>query len=123
MRRSLLLIALAALPAPALAQDKPAAPAPQQTEVVEPTCADMFAALRVAEPGENPSRTRRKEAEQAQDDIATALFWLHGWHYGRGTATLPVTKDWMVAELKRMVEACKAKSPDGAMLISQAATQ
>ena len=83
----------------------------------------MFAALRVADPGENPSRKRRKEAEEAQDDIATALVWLHGWHYGRGTATLPVTKDWMVAELKRVVEACKTRSQDGALLISQAATQ
>ncbi len=82
-----------------------------------------MAGLRVADAGERPSRERKAAAERAQDDIATALFWLHGWHHAKGEATLPVKKDWMVAELKRVVEACRMKSPDGTMRISQAATQ
>lgn len=105
---------LAAIPAMAEA-------APPANAVIEPTCADLMAAIRVADPGERPTRQRQAEAKAAQDVIATGLFWLHGWHYGRGQATLPVTKDWMVAELKRVVEACRTHSPDGALPFSQAA--
>jgi hypothetical protein len=115
-----ILAALAAAPVPASAQEQ--AP-PPSNEIVEPTCADLMAALRVADPGDRPSKSRKAAAEEAQDDIATALFWLHGWHHARGQATLPVKRDWMVAELTRVVEACRTRSPDGAMLISQVATQ
>ena len=117
-RLAFLASALLLMPLQAQAQDKAAKPV---DAVVEPTCADLFAGMRVADPGKNPSKQRKAEADAAQDDIATALFWLHGVHYGRGEASLPVTRDWMVAELKRVAEACQAKSPDGAMLLSKAA--
>ncbi len=120
LRLFFFVLASLSLAAPALAQGSKAPPA---SEVVEPTCADLMAALRVADPGEKPSSRRLEAAEEAQDDIATALFWLHGWHTSKGTASLPVKRDWMVAELKRVVEACRSRSPDGAMLISQVATQ
>lgn len=116
----LLATALLLLPAAAMAQDKTAKPA---NEIAEPTCADLMAGLRVADPGKNPSKQRQDEADAAQDDIATALFWLHGVHYAKGEATLPVTRDWMVTELKRVAEACHTKSPDGTMLLSKAALQ
>jgi hypothetical protein len=96
---------------------------PPASEVIEPTCSDMMAALRVADPGKQPSAKRQLAAEQAQDDIAAALFWLHGWHTARGTATLPIKRDWMVNELKRVVDACKAQSPDGTALVSTVATR
>jgi len=109
--------ALVLIPVAGLAQE------PEQTEgaIIEPTCADLTAALRIADPGKDPSPERKEDALAAQDDIATALFWLHGWHHGRGEATLPVTRDWMAAELKRVVEACNRYSSDGAMLVSEAA--
>jgi hypothetical protein len=116
----LLIVATLMVSAPAFAQDTGALPA---NDIVEPTCADLMAALRVADPGDRPSAKRKAKAEEAQDDIATALFWLHGWHHARGQATLPVKRDWMVAELKRVVEACRTRSSDGTMLISQVATQ
>ena len=100
-----------------------AAPKAQLDTVIEPTCADLMAALRVADAGAKPSAKRQAQAEEAQDDIATALFWLHGWQTARGNASLPVKRDWMVAELKRVTVACKANSPDGAALISVIATQ
>jgi hypothetical protein len=105
---------------PTLAQDQAKPPA---AEMIEPTCADLTAALRMADPGEKPNAKRQAAAEEAQDDIATALFWLHGWHTARGTATLPVKRDWMVSELKRVVEACRVHSPDGTELVSQVATK
>lgn len=117
-KRTLLLLAVM-LTTTANAQT-PAAPT---TEMIEPTCADLTAALRMADPGEKPNAKRQAAAEEAQDDIATALFWLHGWHTARGTATLPVKRDWMVSELKRVVEACRAQSPDGTALVSQVATK
>lgn len=92
-------------------------------EMVEPTCSDLMAALRMADPGERPSSKRQAAAEEAQDDIAVALFWLHGWHVARGEASLPVKKDWMATELKRVVAACKAQSPDGTALVSAVATK
>lgn len=120
MRMRTLILAAAGLAAPDPASAQ-AAPAPDI--IAEPTCADLMAALRVADPGERPSAKRKAAAEKAQDDIATALFWLHGWHYAKGQATLPVEKDWMVVELKRVVEACRSGSPDGTALISQVATR
>lgn len=116
--RPSLLVTVMFIASPAMAQDKAAKPA---NEIVEPTCADFMAALRVADPGKKPSKQRQAEADAAQDDIATGLFWLHGWHYAKGEATLPVTREWMVAEMKRLAESCRTKSPDGTMLISQAA--
>jgi hypothetical protein len=117
-RLPFLVAAILLAPVPAMAQDKAAAPA---NEVVEPSCADLMAGLRVADPGKNPSKQRKAQADAAQDDIATALFWLHGVHFAKGEATLPVTRDWMVAELKRVAEACHTRSPDGSMLLSKAA--
>jgi hypothetical protein len=91
--------------------------------IIEPTCADLMAALKVADPGERPTKRRKEAALQAQDDIATALFWLHGWNVAKGQASLPVTRDWMVAELKRVTEVCRAGSPDGSALVSEVATR
>lgn len=114
-------IALLALLLPAAAAGAQQQPAP--AEMIEPRCGDLMAALRVADPGDKPGAKRQAAAEEAQDDIATALFWLHGWHTAKGTATLPVRRDWMVAELKRVVEACRLRSPDGDALVSQVATE
>jgi hypothetical protein len=116
----ILLAAAITVHATAWAADPPKPPA---NDVVEPTCADLIAALRMADPGEKPSSKRQAAAEEAQDDIAVALFWLHGWHVARGEATLPVQRDWMVNELKRVVAACKAQSPDGTALVSAVATK
>jgi len=93
----------------------------QSDAILEPSCADLMAALRVADPGKKPSRKHREDALAAQDDIATALFWLHGWHHAQGRAKLPVTRAWLATELKRVVEACNRYSPDGSMLVSEAA--
>jgi hypothetical protein len=98
-------------------------PKPQANELIEPTCGDLMAALRMADPGERPSSKRKVAAEEAQDDIATALFWLHGWHTARGETSVPVKRDWMAAELKRVVAACKAQSPNGTALVSAVATK
>jgi len=98
-------------------------PKPQVNEMIEPTCSDLMAALRMADPGERPSIKRKAAAEEAQDDIATALFWLHGWHTARGETSLPVKRDWMAAELKRVVLACKAQSPNGEALVSTVSTK
>ena len=115
-----MLVAAVTIHAAAWAAEPPKPPA---NEVVEPTCSDLMAALRMADPGERPSSTRKLAAEEAQDDIAVAMFWLHGWHVARGEASLPVKRDWMMTELKRVVAACKAQSPDGTALVSAVATK
>ena len=113
-------VGLLTIHAAAWAADRPK---PQANEMIEPTCGDLMAALRMADPGERPSSKRKIAAEDAQDDIATALFWLHGWQTARGETSVPVKRDWMAAELKRVVAACKAQSPNGAALISTVATK
>lgn len=116
-RRGLALVLAMAIAAPALAA------APKGEVVVEPTCADLAAALRVARVDAKAKPARLAAAQAAQDDIATVLYWLHGWHVARGEASLPVTRDWMIGELKRVTDACQARSPDGAMLVSAVATK
>jgi hypothetical protein len=95
---------LAAAPASAA---EPAGP-------LDVTCGDMIATLRVADPGPNPSPERQRQAVEAQDDVAIGLYWIHGYLVGtKGEAAPRLSKDWMQAEVVRLVEMCKAKSPDG----------
>ena len=91
---------------PALAAE-PAGP-------LDVTCGDMTATLRLADPGKNPSKERRQQAIEAQDDVAIGLYWIHGYLVGtKGAAAPPLTREWMESEIVRLVDLCKANSPDG----------
>lgn len=109
-----LLAALAALAiAPAFAAE-PAGP-------MDVTCGDMIATLRIADPGKDPSEERKRQAIEAQDDVAIGLYWIHGYLVGsKGDAAPKLTKEWMQSEVVRLVDVCRAKSPDGRMSLVQA---
>jgi hypothetical protein len=84
------------------------------------TCGDMIATLRVADPGKNPSEERQRQAIEAQDDVAIGLYWIHGYLVGtKGQAAPRLTREWMQTEVVRLVDVCKAKSPDGRMSLVQ----
>lgn len=93
--------------------------AAQPTQLADPmtvTCGDMLAALRAADPGPNPGRKRRLEAEAAQDDLAAGLYWVHGFRTGTmGEAAPALTPEWMAAEVKGLAARCRAMSPDGTL--------
>lgn len=78
------------------------------------TCGDMMRALRIADPGKNPTAERQRAAIEAQDDIAGGLYWIHGYRTGTMGSNVPaLTPDWMGKELKSLVASCKASSPNG----------
>lgn len=88
------------------------------------TCGDMIATLRVADPGKSPSKNRQQQAIEAQDDVAIGLYWIHGFLVGsKGAAAPALTKAWMESEIVRLVEVCKAKSPDGSASLVQVMQQ
>ncbi len=88
------------------------------------TCGDMIATLRVADPGKNPSKERQRQAIEAQDDVAIGLYWIHGFLVGsKGAAAPPLTRAWMESEIVRLVEVCKARSPDGKASLVQVMQQ
>jgi hypothetical protein len=113
VRGALLALVGGCLAVPALAAE-PAGP-------MEVTCGDMIATLRVADPGKNPSKDRQRQAIEAQDDVAIGLYWIHGYLVGsKGDAAPKLTRGWMESEIVRLVELCKAKSPDGKLSLVQA---
>jgi hypothetical protein len=88
------------------------------------TCGDMIATLRVADPGPNPSPERQRQAVEAQDDVAIGLYWIHGYLVGtKGEAAPKLTRAWMQTEVVRLVEVCKAQSPDGRKSLVQVMQQ
>jgi hypothetical protein len=88
------------------------------------TCGDMIATLRVADPGTNPTEERQRQAVEAQDDVAIGLYWIHGYLVGtKGAAAPRLSKEWMQSEVVRLVEVCKAKSPDGRKSLVQVMQQ
>lgn len=113
MRRILVTAAVATLLAAPVLAAEPAGPQ-------DVTCADMNAAIKEADPGKNPSKARQLRAIEAQDDLAFGLYWIHGWLVGKEGAAAPtLTSDWMKGQLVRLVDLCKARSPDGRMTLVQ----
>ena len=91
---------------------------------LEVTCGDLLFTLRDADLGKKLSAARLKQATEEQDDVAIGLYWIHGVIVGSKDAAAPgLTKDWMGTELRRLVEACKTKSPDGKMTLIQMVQQ
>lgn len=116
MKRLLaLMIALAAASAaPALAQTAGAPPA----NAADLTCGDLMRGLRVADPGKSPTPERRRAAEEAQDDIAMGLSWIHGYRTAKqGSAMPPLDPAWMERQLRSVVTSCRARSPDGMLTL------
>lgn len=62
----------------ALAREGRAEPPSTSTDLLQVTCADYMEGLRIADPGKHPSKARKAEAEEAQDDIVNGLMWIHG---------------------------------------------
>jgi hypothetical protein len=112
-----LLAALATLAITPVFAAEPAGP-------LDVTCGDMIATLRVADPGQNPTEERQRQAVEAQDDVAIGLYWIHGYLVGtKGDAAPRLTKEWMQSEVVRLVEVCKAQSPDGKKSLVQVMQQ
>lgn len=114
-RRMMPVLALTCLLAqPALAQDAAKPP----TNAIDLTCGDLEHGLRVADPGKTPSAERKRSAEEAQDDIAMGLAWIHGYRFAkRGAAMAELTPAWMEKELRSVLTSCRARSPDGKLTI------
>lgn len=111
MRRILILACVAAA-TPTIAQD--AVPTPP-VNALDLTCGDLMHALRVADPGTRPTVERQRSAQEAQDDIAQGLTWMHGYKAGKyGPENVPpLTPDWLQKQLKSVITSCNARSPDG----------
>jgi hypothetical protein len=94
--------------------------------VAIPTCRDFLVGLEVADPGRNPTKERAADAKNAQDDLFSALLWVHGYQSGRrpeGSPRTAMTQAWVIAEIGRVKAACEARSPDGSMLLVDIAEQ
>jgi hypothetical protein len=99
---------------PALAQEVK----PPPVNAVDLSCGDLEHALRSADAGKNPSAARKRSAEEAQDDIAMGLAWVHGYRSAkRGSAMGALTPVWMETELRSILTSCRARSPDGKLTI------
>lgn len=116
---SLSLIAVASLACGALAHAADQPPAAPAVDLLETTCADYLTGLKLADPGENPSAEATAAAQEVQDDIVNALMWMHGYQTGRAPQgqPVPLTKEWLTAEVGKLAEACRAQSPDGSMTL------
>lgn len=96
------------------------------TDLLDVSCADYLQALDIARVEEGAAAARKEEAEKAQDDIVSAMLWLHGHDSGRqppGTAFAPLTEAWISEAVIRVAKACQAHSPDGRMRLADAATK
>lgn len=127
MRKKLLLI----VPAAVIAFGGQGAAA-QQTQqgdtgdLLDATCGQYLQAARAADPGERPSRQRRREAEAAQDSLVDAMLWVHGYTTGltgASQAPAPLTREWIVEHIRRLAQTCQSQSPDGSMRLVDAARQ
>lgn len=118
-RFALLALALAA------AACRAAAPAPAQRasdDLLGVTCGDYLEALKAADPGRNPTKERAAQAEDAQDDLANGLIWVHGYLTARanGSAPGPLNREWMKATIGRLAKVCRDNSHDGRLRIADA---
>ena len=112
---------LAAIPAPVSAQAQAQTADPDLLAV---TCGEYLTAARIADPGKNPSKQRAAQALDAQDSMADAMLWVHGYLTGRASPSaqpVPLTKQWMVDHVGRLAKVCIDNSSDGKMRLVDAA--
>lgn len=100
-------------------------PDPEDPDLLGATCGQYQAALRAATPGPNAGPKAKDRAAAAQDDIASAMMWVHGFQSGRaGPGRMePLTKAWMVDTVGKLSAACRTYSPNGKMRIARAAAK
>lgn len=94
-----------------------------QRNLLDITCGQYLTALSIANPPAKPSGKQSVLAQDAQDDIADGLLWIHGYLAGKAVAAgkpLPaLTKDWMASYVPILADSCKAASPNGDMLLTE----
>lgn len=120
MRYALRLLAAAVLGAalspPAIAAEPDAA-----TDLLAVSCGDFMRGLELANPGPKATAEQKRVAQEAQDDIATGLLWVHGYLAGRqGTNASPpvLTRKWMTEYVPKLAQGCQRLSPDGKMRLA-----
>jgi ribosome modulation factor len=97
--------------------------APPQRDLMDTTCGDYLAATRAADLGQNPSAERRRQHDEALDDLVNSMLWLHGYQSGlagREREPQPLTREWMIENIGRLATVCRDNSTDGRMRLVDA---
>ena len=106
------------MPAPSFPQSSGAGPATAEPGNFSTlSCADFINAAGIAVPPKKATAAQQRRAEGAQDAIAAAMVWLHGYLTGRGTPNLgEMSRAWLQDTVARVSRECKA-APQPAQLL------
>lgn len=98
---------------------------PPQRDLLDTTCGDYLQGLQAARPGDKATAAQKRRAQEVQDDITSALMWVHGYTSARAADGKfpPLTQAWMRETVVRLAQSCKAHSPDGKMRLADAASK
>lgn len=82
-------------------------------DLLNVSCGDYIAALKVADAGKSPTAERLAQAKKAQDDLFTAMSWVHGYVSGRnGLAKAPTLNSaWVSATIGKLAAVCTNSKP------------
>lgn len=113
--------AIAQQSAPAAGADPAVAQPAPPADLIDFDCGQYLKALEVANPGDKPDEERQAQAVSAQDALAEAMLWVHGFTSGRsGRPPEPLTRPWMVDMVGKVAKACRTNSVDGKMRVADA---
>jgi hypothetical protein len=86
------------------------------------TCTQYARAVKLADPGKNPTKEQAALAVTAQDDLVLAMMWVNGYLTARDGAKVKHTfnQDWIVTYMGKISQICKA-NPGSMLLIDAAA--
>ncbi|MEO1043812.1 MAG: hypothetical protein AAFX04_00050 [Pseudomonadota bacterium] len=93
--------------------------------LVNLTCADFNTAARIAVVEEDASPERIELAEAAQDDIAYALTWMHGYFYAYKREKMPqLNQAWLKETAEALARKCgSVENPQDIKIIDLGAEQ
>ncbi len=110
--------AVALIGSAAHAQVKPSEALP---DLMDFNCGQYLQSARLANPGPKPSADRQALAIAAQDALASAMLWVHGYNSAKvGGPPEPLTRDWMVTMVGKVAKVCREKSSDGRLRVADA---
>ncbi|AJA09761.1 Putative secreted protein [Sphingopyxis fribergensis] len=101
-----------------------ATPASAEADLLDVTCGQYMAAIKVAQPDAKATAAQKALANAAQDDLASTMLWVHGFLSGRdgvNPAARPLTKSWMADTVVKLATLCSAS--DAGLRLSDAATK
>ncbi|MFM9977136.1 MAG: hypothetical protein ACKVOP_03700 [Sphingomonadaceae bacterium] len=98
--------------------------APASNDLMDFSCGQYLQSVNIANPGTKPSAQRQAQAVPAQDALASAMMWIHGYTSGKsGQSPAPLTREWMIGMVGTVSKACREKSNDGTMRVADAVSQ